>query len=198
MTLLFTLLSAVAVAALAMVGVRVGTERIDDGAAREGRDQGQRRHRSSRVQGADQTADNSWIVHIEGEPGDEDDGSDWSYAVKPTTGSSRRCSPWRAGPSSGTSDTREFEQDGTRYLAFGKKIDDLEAAVTAVDLTYYEDRASSLRLRLTLAALGNRARHRDRRMVRVRARAHGRSAPPTPASATSSPTRPTRCARRSR
>jgi signal transduction histidine kinase len=152
MTLLFTLLSAIAVAVLALVGVRVGTERIDDGAPREAEVKVSDVI-ARQVMGADQTADNSWIVHIEGEPGNDDDGADWSFAVAES---------WVEPPlysvASGALEWdisyTEFEQDGTRYLAFGKRIDDVETAVTAVDLTYYEDRASSLRLRLTLAALG--------------------------------------------
>jgi signal transduction histidine kinase len=150
MTLLFTLLSAIAVAVLAVVAVRVGTERIDDGAAREAEVKVSdviARH----VQDAEQTADNSWIVHIEGAAGEGDD--DWSFAVAeswvepPLFSVASGAQEWDIGYT-------EFEQDGTRYLAFGKKIDELETAVTAVDLTYYEDRASSLRLRLTLAAFG--------------------------------------------
>lgn len=153
MTLLFTLLSAIAVAALAMVAVRVGTERIDDGAAREAEIKVSdviARH----LQGVEQTADNAWIVHIEGEPGNEDDGSDYATAVNadhwvepPLYSVASGALEWDIAYS-------EFEQDGTRYLAFGKRIDDVDSAVTAVDLNYYEDRASSLRLRLTLAALG--------------------------------------------
>ena len=150
MTLLFMVLSAIAVAALAVVGVRVGTERIDDGAAREAE------LKVSDVivrqaQGAEQTADNTWIVHIEGEAGVGDD--DYSYPV-----SDNWVEPPLMSVGSGALEwdiayTR-FEQDGTDYLAFGKAIDDYESAVTAVELTYYQDRASSLRLRLTLAAIG--------------------------------------------
>jgi signal transduction histidine kinase len=152
MTLLFTLLSAIAVAVLAIVGVRVGTERIDDGAPREAEVKVSDVI-ARQVMGADQTADNSWIVHIEGEPGNDEDGGDWSYVVAdswvepPLYSVARGALEWDVA-------STEFEQDGTRYLAFGKRIDDVEAAVTAIDLTYYDDRASSLRLRLTLAALG--------------------------------------------
>jgi two-component system, OmpR family, sensor kinase len=150
MTLLFTLLSAVAVAALAVIGVRVGTERIDDGAAREAELKvGDVIVREA--QGSEQTADNTWIVHIEGEPGVGD--NDWTSAV-----ADNWVEPPLMSVGSGALEWdvayERFEQDGTDYLAFGKAIDDHESAVTAVELTYYQDRASSLRLRLTLAAIG--------------------------------------------
>ena len=106
-----------------MVGVRVGTERIDDGAAREAE------LKVSDVivrqaQGAEQTADNTWIVHIEGEAGVGDD--DYSYPV-----SDNWVEPPLMSVGSGALEwdiayTR-FEQDGTDYLAFGKAIDDYES-----------------------------------------------------------------------
>jgi signal transduction histidine kinase len=151
MTLLFSLLSAIAVAVLAIIGVRVGTERIDDGAAREAE------LKVSDViaryaRGAEQTASNTWIVHIAGESGDGDDDYSWPvttdhWVEPPLMSVGSGALEWDVSYS-------RFEQDGTDYLAFGKAIDDVESAVTAVELTYYQDRASSLRLRMTLAAIG--------------------------------------------
>jgi len=143
---LYTLLSAVAVIALAIVAVRVGTERIEDGAVREAElvisDVSIRRS-----QDVEQSPSNTWLVHIDGDEVWEDDfeGDTWVEPPLYTVGAEAI--------EYDVSYTR-FEQDDTAYLVYGKKVNDTESLVTAVDLTYYSDRASSLRLRMTLAAAG--------------------------------------------
>lgn len=143
---LYTLLSAVAVVALAIVGVRVGTERIEDGAVREAEllisDVSFRQS-----QDVEQSPSNTWLVHIDGDDVWEYDfeGDTWVEPPLYTVGADAI--------EYDVSYTR-FEQDDTAYLVYGKKVNDTESVVTAVDLTYYSDRASSLRLRMTLAAAG--------------------------------------------
>jgi len=150
LTLLYTLLSAFAVIALAVIAVRVGTERIDAGATREA-EQRLGDVVVRRSQGAEQSAGNTWIVHIQGDPASGAD--DWVDALAESWVEPPLFNVGAAALRSDTSSSR-FEQDGTPYLAYGRKVSDVESVVTAVDLTFYEDRASSLQLRVLLAAAG--------------------------------------------
>ncbi|MFV0308180.1 MAG: sensor histidine kinase [Desertimonas sp.] len=147
LTALYTVLSAIAVIVLAVVGVRVGAERIDVGAQREAEQViGEVLMRSA--QGDEAVEDNTWLVRIgEGEI------LEWSVPYADT---------WVEPPLAATAvdaigwdtSSRRFAQDGVQYLAYGQRINDAEAIVTVVDLSGYEDRASWLRARMAMAALG--------------------------------------------
>lgn len=146
LTALFTGLAALAVAALAIVAVRVGTERIEDGAQREAEQVlGQVTLAWSRGEPVD--AANTWTV------GFDDSGDHWEEALgevwvePPLRSVAEQAVEWEAS-------SARFGQDGGTYLAVGQKVDDQQAIVTAVDLGYYADRTSSLRWRVTLAAAG--------------------------------------------
>jgi two-component system, OmpR family, sensor kinase len=149
LTLLYTTLSAIAIIALAIVGIRAATQRIEDGAEREG----QQRVAEALRHSVDETgvdkdwAGNIWLVHI----GEGDDVWNQAYGETwvepPLNGVAEEALQWDV------SWTR-FSQDGTGYLAYGEKVNDTDAIVAAVDLTYYRDRASSVRLRILLAAVG--------------------------------------------
>ncbi len=147
LTLLYTLLSAIAVAALVVVGIRVGTEPIEDGAVREG---GQAVADTVRAWnlGEEPTPDNFWMVSVDPESGEASSYALGDVWVEPPLESVGRDAvdyeqAWT-----------EFSQDGTAYLAYGEKVSATEAAVTLIDLEYYRDRSSSLRLRLWLAGAG--------------------------------------------
>lgn len=147
LTLLYTLLSAIAVAALVIVGVRVGTEPIEDGAVREGEQSVADTVRAWNL-GEEPTPDNFWIVNIDPESGDASWyplGNVWVEPPLESVGgdSVEYEQSWT-----------DFSQDDTAYLAFGEKISATEAAVTVIALEYYRDRSSSLRLRLWLAGAG--------------------------------------------
>ena len=120
---------------------------------------------SRQAQGAEQTADNTWIVHIEGEAGVGDD--DYSYPV-----SDNWVEPPLFSVGSGALEWdiaySEFEQDGTDYLVFGKPIDDFESAVTAVDLTYLPGQGLVAAAAAHARCHRHGARHRRGRLVRVR------------------------------
>lgn len=146
LTALYTLLSAIAIAALALVAIRLGTENIEAGADREAE------ARISEALLAPDDRDgpyNTWYVHPA-----LDDGADfWSnpygevWIEPPLFGvAARAVIDGRA--------SLRFEQDGYAYLVVGQQVSDVEAIVTAVDFDYYAGRAASLELRLTLAAFG--------------------------------------------
>lgn len=146
LTALYTLLSAIAIAALALVAIRLGTENIEAGAERQA---------EALIAEALLTREygdgpaNTWDVHP---PLNDDEGS-WNnpygevWIEPPLYGIAERAIDH------GSASTR-FEQDGYAYLVLGQRVSDTDAIVTAVDFDYFADRAASLRLRLSLAALG--------------------------------------------
>lgn len=145
LTVLYTLLSGIAVVALAVVATRVGTERIEDGATREA-ELVIAAVSFGESQGGEASAANTWFVHVDGDDvWDSAYGETWIEPPLYTVAADAI--------EYDISYTR-FEQDETPYLVYGKRANDLESVVTAVDLTYYQDRAASLRLRMTLAAAG--------------------------------------------
>lgn len=147
LTLLYTLLSAIAVAALVVVGARLGTEPIEDGAVREGAQSVADTVRAWNL-GEEPMPDNFWMVSIDWDSDEVSSEPLGDFWVEPPLESVGRDAidyeqTWT-----------EFSQDGTSYLAYGEKVSATEAAVTLIDLEYYRDRSSSLRLRLWLAGAG--------------------------------------------
>lgn len=147
LTALYTLLSAIAVAALVVVGIRVGTEPVVDGALREGRQViGGVTLAWNRDEPVD--AGNTWLLTVDPDSGQADVDALGDVWVEPPIESvGRDALQW---DESWTS----FSQDGTAYLAYAQRNTDSEALVTAVDLSTYQDHSSSLRLRLVLAGIG--------------------------------------------
>lgn len=146
LTLLYTALSAVAVVALGVLAMRAGTERVEDGAEREAewvlRDYSFRQASGE----VDPPINNTWLVHIDGDDQWDDPRGD-TWVEPPLYGVAQGALQW------GTSSSR-FKQDGTEFLAFGQRVNELESLVTVVDFTYFQDRATTLRIRLGLAVLG--------------------------------------------
>lgn len=148
LTVLYGVLTALAVGAIGWYAVRVATDRIEDSAEREA---------EAVIQevGLDWPAfdgtgpANTWLVNVEGR---------WSNPLGDT---------WIEPPlftlaenTWGSPNFDEFDFDDVTYLAYSVPIplddgDFREAFVTTVDLTPYRDDASSIRLRIWFAAIAS-------------------------------------------
>lgn len=144
LTGLYTGLSAVAIVALAVVAVRTGTERVEEGADREA-EQVVSALTLAGYQTGELEADNTWFVHVNGEEDSYDEplGETWVEPPLYTVGEDALAYD---------STHRRFDQDDIAYLAYGQRLNDTDAFVTVVELTYYQERAAALRLRIALAA----------------------------------------------
>ncbi len=136
LTVVYAVLSALAVSSLAYVAVRSGTSRIFDSAEREA-------EQTILQAASEEHPDNSWVVNVAEEWADPQ-GDTW---IEP---------PLYRITSAGIYEGvryQTFEQDGT-WLAAVKEIDDDVGLVVFIPLEEFQADANSLRWRIWLAAVG--------------------------------------------
>ncbi len=146
LTIIYGLLSALAVAAISWYAVRIATERIYDSAEREA----ERVVQDLGLQNFDPpegaAPGNTWVVNLEAEWTDPL-GDVW--VEPPLFTIAEEAYGW---PTFG-----RFDFAGVRYLSYAVPLDETADTmlVTALDLTEFDDDASSTRLRIWLAAIGS-------------------------------------------
>ena len=139
LTIVYGLLSALAVGAIAWIAVDAGTDRIFDSAEREAEQQ----VRDLALE-SDYTPPNVFTVHLdEDERWSDPVGDAWVelplFTIAENTG--------------GGSTFGRYDYLGSTWLAYSVATSEADWLVSAVDLSAYESDASSLRWRISLAAV---------------------------------------------
>lgn len=146
LTIIYGLLSAIAVGAISWYAVRTATDSIYDSAEREA----ERVVQELGLQNFDppegSAPGNTWVVNLE-DGWDDPLGDVWVEPPLYTI----------AEEAYGQTDFGRFEFAGVTYLSYAVPLDEdaNNVLVTAIDLTDFDDDASSTRLRIWLAAIGS-------------------------------------------
>jgi signal transduction histidine kinase len=139
LTLVYGLLSAVAIGALAWVAIDTGRSRIFDTAEREARG-------VARDVADGEDAPNSWYVSIAGDTGYEEVSAD--FWIEPPLQTITKDALWN------DQLAVRFNDDSGSYIGAVQPIDEEEAFVAFIESESFIADANSLRLRISLAALG--------------------------------------------
>ncbi|MEM9035909.1 MAG: HAMP domain-containing sensor histidine kinase [Actinomycetota bacterium] len=142
LTILYTVLSAIAIITLAFIAARSGTARIYESAEREVADVARDAVLSNAWEAVDARND-TWMVN----PTDEWINGPENAIVEPPYFSMAS-----AALDADDGVFRRFQQDG-EWLAFAMPFDDASALMTALDLSDFDDDANSLRLGIGFAAV---------------------------------------------